>query len=46
VSADELEAAMPVLLRLGWAVRAFQAARHGCAESLRVAREALESWGS
>lgn len=43
VGADELEAALPVLLRLGWAVRAFYAARHGCEESLQVARQALES---
>jgi Ser/Thr protein kinase RdoA (MazF antagonist) len=43
VGADELEAALPVLLRLGWAVRAFHAARHGCTQSLRVARRALES---
>jgi homoserine kinase type II len=43
VGADELEAALPVLLRLRWAVRAYQAARYGCAESLRTAREALES---
>jgi Ser/Thr protein kinase RdoA (MazF antagonist) len=43
VGADELEAALPVLLRLGWAVRAFYAARHGCAESLQLARQALES---
>jgi Ser/Thr protein kinase RdoA (MazF antagonist) len=43
VGADELEAALPVLLRLGWAVRAFHAARNGCADSLRVARQALES---
>jgi Ser/Thr protein kinase RdoA (MazF antagonist) len=43
VGADELGAALPVLLRLGWAVRAFHAARHGCTESLRVAQRALES---
>jgi Ser/Thr protein kinase RdoA (MazF antagonist) len=43
VGADELEAALPVLLRLGWAVRAFYAARHGCEEALRIARRALES---
>lgn len=43
VGADELEAALPVLLRLGWAVRAFHAARRGCADHLQVAREALES---
>jgi homoserine kinase type II len=43
VGADELEAALPVLLRLGWAVRAFHAARHGCTEALRVARLALEA---
>jgi Ser/Thr protein kinase RdoA (MazF antagonist) len=44
VSPDELEAALPVLLRLGWAVRAFQAARFGCEDSLREAREALDSY--
>ena len=43
VGADELGAALPVLLRLRWAVRAFQAARYGCADALRAAREALES---
>ena len=43
VGIDELEAALPVLLRLGWAVRAFQAARHGCEDALRAAREALEA---
>jgi Ser/Thr protein kinase RdoA (MazF antagonist) len=43
VGADELEAALPVLLRLGWAVRAFHAAQHGCEETLEVARQALES---
>jgi homoserine kinase type II len=43
VGADELEAALPVLLRLGWAVRAFHAARRGCPDRLRTAREALES---
>jgi Ser/Thr protein kinase RdoA (MazF antagonist) len=43
VGADELHAALPVLLRLRWAVHAAQAARHGRAESLRAAREALES---
>jgi Ser/Thr protein kinase RdoA (MazF antagonist) len=43
VGADELEAALPVLLRLGWAVRAFYAAQHGCVETLEVARQALES---
>jgi Ser/Thr protein kinase RdoA (MazF antagonist) len=43
VDRGELEAALPVLLRLRWAEQAFQAARRGCAESLRAAREALES---
>jgi len=43
VGGDELEAALPVLLRLGWAVRAFHAARQGCEEALRIARRALES---
>ncbi len=43
VGADELEAALPVLIRLRWAVRAFQAARYGWADSLRACREPLES---
>jgi homoserine kinase type II len=43
MGADELEAALPVLLRLRWAVRAFQAARYGCTDSLLACREALES---
>ena len=42
VGADELEAALPVLLRLRWAVRADRAARWGCAEGLSNARRALE----
>jgi homoserine kinase type II len=45
VGSDELEAALPVLLRLGWAVRAFHAARRGCEESLQVAHQALEAAG-
>jgi Ser/Thr protein kinase RdoA (MazF antagonist) len=43
VGADELEVALPVLLRLRWAVLAVQAARHGCTDALHTAREALES---
>jgi len=43
VRRDELEAALPVLLRLRWAVKADRAARRGAAEPLRRAREALES---
>jgi Ser/Thr protein kinase RdoA (MazF antagonist) len=43
VGADELGAALPVLLRLRWAVRAVQAVRYGCVDALRAAREALES---
>ncbi len=43
VRRDELEAALPVLLRLRWAVQADRAARRGAAEPLRRAREALES---
>jgi homoserine kinase type II len=43
VHRDELEVALPVLLRLRWAVQADRAARHGAAEPLRRAREALES---
>jgi Ser/Thr protein kinase RdoA (MazF antagonist) len=43
VGADELDAALPVLLRLRWAVRAVQAARYGCTDALHTAREALES---
>jgi homoserine kinase type II len=43
VRRDELDAALPVLLRLRWAVQADLAARRGDAESLRRAREALES---
>ena len=43
VDADELHAALPVLLRLRWAVRADRAARNGRPEALRRARAALES---
>ena len=43
VRRDELEAALPVLLRLRWAVCADRAARRGDARILRCAREALES---
>jgi Ser/Thr protein kinase RdoA (MazF antagonist) len=43
VGADELEAALPVLLRLRWAVQADLAARYGCPLGLVTAREALES---
>ncbi|GIE96815.1 phosphotransferase enzyme family protein [Paractinoplanes rishiriensis] len=43
VRRDELDAALPVLLRLRWAVQADRAARLGCAEPLQRAREALES---
>ena len=45
VAPDELDAALPVLLRLRWAVHADRAARHGHREPLRRAREALESMG-
>ncbi|MBU2670963.1 phosphotransferase [Actinoplanes bogorensis] len=41
VEAGELEAALPVLLRLRWAVQADRAARWGCPDALRRAREAL-----
>ncbi|MEV6348838.1 phosphotransferase [Actinoplanes sp. NPDC051851] len=43
VTADELDAALPVLLRLRWAVWAERAARWACAAGLGRAREALES---
>jgi homoserine kinase type II len=43
VRRDELDAALPVLLRLRWAVRADRAARRGAAEPLREARQALEA---
>ncbi len=43
VSADELEAALPVLLRLRWAVQADRAARWGYPDVLGRARQALES---
>ncbi|MFC7535423.1 phosphotransferase enzyme family protein [Actinoplanes sp. GCM10030250] len=43
VSADEIDAALPVLLRLRWAAQADRAARYGCEAKLNIAREALES---
>ncbi|GAA2667244.1 phosphotransferase enzyme family protein [Actinoplanes palleronii] len=43
VAPDELEVALPVLLRLRWAVLAERSARWGCAEGLVMARQALES---
>jgi Ser/Thr protein kinase RdoA (MazF antagonist) len=43
VPADELHAALPVLLRLRWAVLADRAARMGCSEVLRRALEAMEA---
>ena len=43
VGADELDAALPVLLRLRWAVQGDRAARFGCPVGLGAAREALES---
>jgi Ser/Thr protein kinase RdoA (MazF antagonist) len=43
VGGDELDAALPVLLRLRWAVQAVRAARFGCATALGTAREALGS---
>ncbi|GIF04563.1 phosphotransferase enzyme family protein [Actinoplanes siamensis] len=43
VAADELEVALPVLLRLRWAVLAERAARHHLVRDLERAREALAS---
>ncbi|MEU4624359.1 phosphotransferase [Actinoplanes sp. NPDC023801] len=43
VGGDELDAALPVMLRLRWAVQAVRAARFGCAAALGTAREALGS---
>ncbi|KUL24956.1 phosphotransferase enzyme family protein [Actinoplanes awajinensis] len=43
VAPDELEVALPVLLRLRWAVLAERSARWGCEEGLVMARQALES---
>jgi Ser/Thr protein kinase RdoA (MazF antagonist) len=43
VRRDELDAALPVLTRLRWAVRADRAARRGDSRTLRCARTALES---
>jgi Ser/Thr protein kinase RdoA (MazF antagonist) len=43
VRRDELEAALPVLLRLRWAVRADRAARKGDSGTLARAKEALEA---
>ncbi|WP_433302536.1 phosphotransferase enzyme family protein [Actinoplanes sp. CA-030573] len=45
VRRDELEAALPVLSRLRWAVRADRAARRGDRKTLRRARRALEAPG-
>jgi Ser/Thr protein kinase RdoA (MazF antagonist) len=46
VRPDELEAALPVLLRLRWAVQADRAARRGCPQALDRARVALEAMPS
>jgi len=43
VEPGEMEAALPVLMRLRWAVQAAQAARQGRFDCLRAARQALES---
>ncbi|MGX6604209.1 phosphotransferase enzyme family protein [Micromonosporaceae bacterium Da 78-11] len=43
VTRDELEAALPVLLRLRWAALADRSARRGRADGLRQAREALDA---
>jgi Ser/Thr protein kinase RdoA (MazF antagonist) len=43
VRRDELDAALPVLVRLRWAVCADRAARRGNRKMLRCARKALES---
>ncbi|MEU4564870.1 phosphotransferase [Actinoplanes sp. NPDC023936] len=43
VRRDELDAALPVLLRLRWAVQADRAARQGCPQGLGAAREALDA---
>jgi homoserine kinase type II len=43
VRRDEVDAALPVLLRLRWAVRADRAARRGDAGTLQRAKQALES---
>lgn len=43
VGGDELDAALPVLLRLRWAVHGYRAARWGCPKGLERAREALAS---
>jgi homoserine kinase type II len=43
VGRDELEVALPVLLRLRWAVRADRAARRDDRTTLRQARQALEA---
>jgi Ser/Thr protein kinase RdoA (MazF antagonist) len=43
VRRDELDAALPVLLRLRWAVQADRAARRGQTERLRRAEQALKS---
>lgn len=43
VHADEIEAALPVMLRLRWAALAAYVVRKGCSGVLPVIREALES---
>ena len=43
VGADELDAALPVMLKLRWALLADRAARRGCPRALERARAALES---
>lgn len=43
VGADEMEAALPVLLRLRWALQADLSARRDCPHGLGKARAALES---
>lgn len=43
VGADELAAALPVLLRLRWALQADLSARHHCPRGLGKARAALEA---
>ncbi|WP_433377312.1 phosphotransferase enzyme family protein [Actinoplanes sp. CA-142083] len=46
VGRDEVEVALPVLLRLRWAVRADRAARRGDGTTLERAKEALEAAAS
>jgi Ser/Thr protein kinase RdoA (MazF antagonist) len=43
VSADELDAVLPVMLRLRWAVQAERASHRGCSEALATAKAALAS---